>query len=109
MNYDHSGALNGRANEGKPWRLEDDEFICEYHLVGLDLIGPHDLGRSPESTKARWDFLKATGANKAIRAMRKASNSSWHAPGKTLDYRRAWKERRAKALAKYYDCIRAGA
>jgi hypothetical protein len=93
MNYDHDGSLNGRANEGKPWRLEDDQFICAYHSVGFGLIGPRDLGRSPESTKARWEFLKATGAEKAIRAMRGPKDDP----------------ARSKALAKYYDCIGEGA
>jgi len=87
VDYRHTGALNDTSNDGKPWRLSDDEFICAYRQVGFDLIGPHDLGRSPAATRARWVLLRSSGAAKAISAMWAAS------------------DRYAAALAKYHECL----
>lgn len=47
---------------GKRWTDKEDQFIVAYYDAMGAFIGPHDLGRSEASTKARAKKLKDTGA-----------------------------------------------
>lgn len=50
----------------KHWTLEEDKFLVEFYDAVGSFIGPHDLGRSEASTKARVQKLKETGAWQAL-------------------------------------------
>ena len=52
----------------KRWTETEDMFLVEFFEVIGPEIGPHDLGRSLASTKARVKRLKEVGAWEAYRA-----------------------------------------
>ena len=105
MHPSKTGMFTDHGNDAEPWSLGDDEFLVAYWGVGLDMIGPHDLGRSPSACKTRLEFLRSSKAIRAINDMSRAEHSGWHAPGKTMAYRKAWKERFEKALARYRERV----
>ena len=44
------------------WTEDEDLFIIAYYDAVGSFIGPHDLGRTGQSTIARARFLKRSGA-----------------------------------------------
>ena len=44
------------------WTEYEDRFIIAYFDAIGSFIGPHDLGRTEQATKARAQFLKHSGA-----------------------------------------------
>ena len=44
------------------WTEYEDRFIIAYFDAVGSFIGPHDLGRTEQATKARAQFLKRSGA-----------------------------------------------
>jgi len=44
------------------WTEYEDRFIIAYFDSVGSFIGPHDLGRTEQATKARAQFLKRSGA-----------------------------------------------
>jgi hypothetical protein len=50
----------------KRWTYSDDTFLHAFYEDIGAFIGPHDLGRSEASTKARVRHLKSSGAWAAL-------------------------------------------
>ncbi len=46
----------------RQWTEQEDRFIIAYFDAVGSFIGPHDLGRTEQATKARAAFLKRSGA-----------------------------------------------
>lgn len=51
-----------QADKKGAWTEGEDEFLLRWSHIGVDFVGPHDLGRSEKSSRDRLAKLVSSGA-----------------------------------------------